>query len=128
MHFEGRLASGPEEICDLFAEFMQRTYTDDVWVPSDPGPEHVPDDPPLDALQFTLDEVESVLHDLDANKSSNPDGIPPIILKNCQWILGLFANSVGFELSEWCDRNSLLFNVDKCQNITFARSRHPVEF
>jgi hypothetical protein len=28
MHFEGRLASGPEEICDLFAEFIQRTYTD----------------------------------------------------------------------------------------------------
>jgi hypothetical protein len=36
VHFEGRLASGPEEICDLFAEFIQRTYTDDVWVPSDP--------------------------------------------------------------------------------------------
>jgi hypothetical protein len=38
MHFEGRLASGPEEICDLFMELMQRTYTDDVWVPSNPGP------------------------------------------------------------------------------------------
>jgi hypothetical protein len=36
---------GTEEICDLFAEFIQRTYSDDVWVPSDPGPEHVPDDP-----------------------------------------------------------------------------------
>jgi hypothetical protein len=23
MHFEGRLTSGPEEICDLFAEFIQ---------------------------------------------------------------------------------------------------------
>jgi hypothetical protein len=33
IHFEGRLASGPEEICNLFAEFMQRTYTDDVWCP-----------------------------------------------------------------------------------------------
>jgi hypothetical protein len=50
MHFEGHLASGPEEICDLFAEFIQRTYTDDVWVPSDPGPEHVPDDPPFGPL------------------------------------------------------------------------------
>jgi hypothetical protein len=39
----------------LFAEFIQRTYTDDVWVPSDPGPEHVPDDPPFHALQFTSD-------------------------------------------------------------------------
>jgi hypothetical protein len=36
LHFEGRLAYGPEEICYPFAELIQRTYTDDVWVPSDP--------------------------------------------------------------------------------------------
>jgi hypothetical protein len=77
------LASGPKEICDLFVEFIQRTYTDDVWMPSNPSPEHVLDDPPFDALQFTSDEVESVLQDLDVNKGSNPDNIPPIILKNC---------------------------------------------
>jgi hypothetical protein len=34
MHFDGRLASGPDNICDLFADFMQRNYADDVWVPS----------------------------------------------------------------------------------------------
>jgi hypothetical protein len=32
------------------------------------------------------------------------------------------------KLSEWFDRNSLLLNVGKCKTITFARSRHPVEF
>jgi hypothetical protein len=45
-------------------------------VPSDPAPKHVPDDPPFGALQFTSDEVESVLQDLDVNKDSGPDGIP----------------------------------------------------
>jgi hypothetical protein len=74
MHFEGHLASDPEDICDLFAEFIQRTYTEDVWMLSDPGPEHVPDDPPFDALQFTSNEVESVLQDLDVNKGSGSDG------------------------------------------------------
>jgi hypothetical protein len=83
MHFEGSFASGSEEICDLFAEFIQRTYADDVWVPSDPVPEHVPDDPPFGTLQFTSDEVESVLQDLDVNKGFGPDGMLPIILKNC---------------------------------------------
>jgi hypothetical protein len=39
MHFEGRLASGPDDICNLFADSIQRTYADDVWVPSDPGTE-----------------------------------------------------------------------------------------
>jgi hypothetical protein len=72
MNFEGRLASDPVEICDLFVEFIQRTYTDDFWVPSDPGPEHVLDDSPFGALQFTSDEVESVSQDLDVNKGSAP--------------------------------------------------------
>jgi hypothetical protein len=52
MHFEGRLASGPDDICNL--------YADDVWVPSDPGPDLVQDDPPFGALEFTVDEVQSV--------------------------------------------------------------------
>jgi hypothetical protein len=29
MHFEGRFASGPEKICDLYAKFIQQTYT--IW-------------------------------------------------------------------------------------------------
>jgi hypothetical protein len=66
------LASDPEEICDLFAEFVQRTNTDNVWVPPDSVPDHVLDDPPFGALQFTADEVESVLQDLDVNKGSGP--------------------------------------------------------
>jgi hypothetical protein len=36
MHFKGSLASGPDNICNLFAYFIQRTYADDAWVPSDP--------------------------------------------------------------------------------------------
>jgi hypothetical protein len=33
------------------------------------------------------------------------------------------------KLTKWCDRNSLLLNVGKCKtNITFVRSRQPVEF
>jgi hypothetical protein len=39
MHFEGHLESGPDDICNLFADFIQRTYADDAWVPSDPGPD-----------------------------------------------------------------------------------------
>jgi hypothetical protein len=31
------------------------------------------------------------------------------------------------KLSEWCDRNSLFLNVDKCKTITFSRTRYPVE-
>jgi hypothetical protein len=50
---------------------------------SDPGPDLVQDDPPFGALQFTVDEVQSVLLELDVSKSAGPDGIPPLILKYC---------------------------------------------
>jgi hypothetical protein len=52
-------------------------------VPSDLGPDLVQDDPPFGALQFTVDEVQSVLLELDVSKGASPDGIPPLLPKNC---------------------------------------------
>jgi hypothetical protein len=49
-------------------------------MPFDPGPDHVQDDPPFGALHFTVDEVQSVLLKLEVG---SPDGISPLILKNC---------------------------------------------
>jgi hypothetical protein len=45
----------------------------------------------------------------------------------------LFPPVSGFQsdlnkLSEWCERNSLFFNVDKCKTLTFSRTLYPVEF
>jgi hypothetical protein len=55
MNFEGQSGSGSQEICDLFARFMERTYANDLWVPSDPGPDDVSDEPPFGALgHFSL--------------------------------------------------------------------------
>jgi hypothetical protein len=83
MHFEGRLASGPDDICNLFADFIQQTYADDAWVPSDFGPDLVQDDPHFGALQCTVDKVQTVLLELDVSRGAGSDGIPPLILKNC---------------------------------------------
>jgi hypothetical protein len=70
MHFEGRLASGPDDICNLFADFIQRTYANDAWMPSDAGPDLVQDDPPFGALQFTVDQVQNVLLELGVSKGA----------------------------------------------------------
>jgi hypothetical protein len=32
MNFEGQLGSGSQEICDLFARFMERTYANEPWI------------------------------------------------------------------------------------------------
>jgi hypothetical protein len=74
MHFEGRLASGHDDICNFFTDFIQRTYAADADDADDPGPA-------FEALQSTVDEVQIVLLELDVNKGV--DGIPLIILKNC---------------------------------------------
>jgi hypothetical protein len=58
--FRDRLASGPDDSCNLFADFIQRTYADDAWVPSDPRPDLVQDDRPFGALQFTVDDFTEV--------------------------------------------------------------------
>jgi hypothetical protein len=58
MHFEGSLTSGSDDICNLFADFIL-TYADDIWLPSDPGPD------------FTVYEVQSFLLELDVNKGAS---------------------------------------------------------
>jgi hypothetical protein len=78
-----RFASGPDDNCNLFADFIQRTFADDVWVPFDPGPYIVQNYPLFGAFLFTVDAVQSVLLELDDNKGAGPDGIPPLFVKNC---------------------------------------------
>jgi hypothetical protein len=48
MSFVDQSASGLQEICDLLAKFIKRTYVDDSWVPSSP----------FELLQLTALEVE----------------------------------------------------------------------
>jgi hypothetical protein len=68
MNFEGQSGSGSQETCDLFARFIERTYANKSWVPSDPGPGDVSDEPPFESLQFAVLEVLNALLDLDSNE------------------------------------------------------------
>jgi hypothetical protein len=79
---EGRLVSGLDDLCYLFAELIQQTYANDVWKLCEPGQDLEQDDPPFGAVQFPVNEVQSVLLDLDISKGAGPDGILPLILKN----------------------------------------------
>jgi hypothetical protein len=44
------------------------TYANKPWVPSDPGPDDVNDEPPFGSLQFTVLVVLNALMDLDSNR------------------------------------------------------------
>jgi hypothetical protein len=95
INFEGQSRLESQEICNLFARFMERTYANEPWVPSDPGPDYVSDEPPFGSLQFTVSEVLNALLDLDSNKGSGPDGVPPLILKNCALHCHFVCSSTG---------------------------------
>jgi hypothetical protein len=47
-----------EEKRELFVEIIQRSYFDDHWIPSDPGP----------GMGLSVGEVEQTLLNLNANK------------------------------------------------------------
>jgi hypothetical protein len=83
-------------------------------VPSNPGPEHVPEDPPSGSLQFTSDEVESILQDLDVNKGSGFDGIPPIILKSCA---SAFAKPLSLLFNRKVSYITLIFKKGRRNNV-----------
>jgi hypothetical protein len=81
MHFEGRLASGLEKICDLLSKIYKCLL---ILSQNTSRITHL-----LARFNF--------LQDLNVNKGSGPDGMLPIILKNCAY--AAFANPL-----------SLLFN------------------
>jgi hypothetical protein len=83
MNLDDKTASTNEDKCELFADFLRRSYTDDTWIASDSGPAVVSNTPPPGSIQFTVGEVEEALLDLDVNKGPGPDRIPPSILKKC---------------------------------------------
>jgi hypothetical protein len=46
MNLEEKTASKNEDKCELFANFLRRSYTDDTWIASNPGPAVVSNTPP----------------------------------------------------------------------------------
>jgi hypothetical protein len=51
----------PDDICDLFADSIQRTYANDVWVPSDPRPDLVQDDSEELCIRFCASNFSFLL-------------------------------------------------------------------
>ena len=67
---------------------------------------------PKEVIQVSLDEVSSLLSQLDTSKATGPDKLPAIILKNCanslSPSLAAFINTslkTGLYLSEWKEAN-----------------------
>lgn len=84
MSLDGKVGENSEQICNLFATFFQETYS--KFSDADRDFEyftHFPDlTSDIGVNQILLRDIMTGLKDLDANKGSGPDGIPPRFLKN----------------------------------------------
>lgn len=84
MSLDGKVGENSDEICNLFAAYFQETYS--TFSDTDRDYEyfsHFPDfTSNIGINQIMLQDILTGLKDLDPNKGSGPDGIPPVLLKN----------------------------------------------
>lgn len=97
MQHNGKTMTKPEDIAEAFATHFQSTYTDKPILDFnriDPvGFAGV-----LATHIFTTEEICDKLKRLDTSKRAGPDGVPPIMLKNC-------ATSLAFPLRQLFQRS-----------------------
>jgi hypothetical protein len=54
-------------------DFFQETYSNDPWTTQNPGPSFGPSKLPFGTMQFSVEEVEKILLEIDTSKVSGPD-------------------------------------------------------
>lgn len=83
-HGGGSLTT-PERIADAFADHFQSSYSAHLNVNIGESCS-VPFGNNLTTHRFTRDEIADRLQSLDPSKGAGPDGIPPMLLKNCPFL------------------------------------------
>lgn len=93
--WDNRTSSSTQETAEMFASYFESVYTGNNFV--------IPETKDfygisLSSLSISYDEVYERLISLNDDSSSGPDGIPPIVLKNCAFSL-TFPLTVLFNIS-----------------------------
>ena len=78
----GLATSNPREIAEIFADSFLSFYTAE---PEDPLPRinSTPSEVYIEDVTFHATDITTLLRNLDPNSAAGPDGIPPILLKEC---------------------------------------------
>ena len=80
----GDLCSDPQEMSELFAEAFCSVYSRDVPDAQEPHQMyggHIPQ------LQFSRTDVQNLLEAMDGDSAMGPDGMHPLVLKRCAFVL-----------------------------------------
>ena len=101
LHKDGALHSSDVDKAEILNKYFASVFTQDTGSsPPELGPSPYPD---LELLETTVEEVSTLLKQIDAFKTTGPDGIPPKLLKE-----------MAYELSP---SMTLLFNASLKQGI-----------
>lgn len=82
MHYDGQVSSNQQEICELFSQYFCSVFEP----PSSRSVTMTPITNPVSTLSNIMIMKADILKkiaNLDVNKGSGPDGIPPLVIKNC---------------------------------------------
>jgi retron-type reverse transcriptase len=115
--YNGQIGSSPDAICELFANFFESVYDEDI----DQGINNSDESfgaSGFSNIQISLSEIESALKGLNTNKGPGDDGIPPFFVKLCADglkvpLLDIFNKSLsqGIFPKKW--KNSFLVPIFK---------------
>ena len=84
VNFEGNCSHSRLDAANLFAIFFESVFSKASPVPRLNCLDHIPvHNIHLPCIQFTPDEVQKALEDLDPGKGPGTDNLPPVFLKNC---------------------------------------------
>lgn len=68
----------------MFNKYFHSVYTSPRGQPSPTKTDSLPTLTRMSSIELSVDEVYTVLQDLDPSKAHGPDGIPARILKECK--------------------------------------------
>ena len=116
---------------NLLADHFSAIYPQEQSDYSPPAEDDTSDIPPLTDLSFTLDDVASLLRQLDPSKATGPDELHPIILKYLADILApavfsLFRQSLdqGYLPSDW--KHGIIRPIHKSGNPSLPSNYRPI--
>ncbi len=82
MHMDNRIANGPEEIVNLFADYFEELYVKEE-EPIDFDVEYGQEPDGAWDVDITMLDIEKAINDLDVTASVGPDNMSPIVMKQC---------------------------------------------
>ena len=84
MHFGDIRSTTGEDIVNLFAEYFSKMYSDRDYAVQDTL---ASGDANLSKFEISISSIYEKLSTLDINKGPGPDGLPPLLLKLCSFLL-----------------------------------------